>query len=317
MIYFSRRLSPAEQHYSNIEREALACVWCMERGKQLLLGTKFLLQTDHHPLEFNFNQRKALALKLMTFDFDGIYVKGNSIPHVYALSRLNYSSDFPTSEISAIEKPAHWVTEEIISWGEIQNATRRDRLLLDIIKRILFGNWSNYSMAERPNKMNRTRLMVEDSVIRCGECIAIPPLLRQPVLQMVHNETHCGVAATRNQLKLSAWWPGYCQDVETFISRCGKCLKMKEKTSTIHTWPKESLPWNRVHMDHACIKDVGLDAYSGWPEAIWVKDRSAKTVKAVLRAVFARQGVPKTLVIDNAAKFVDKGLMDCTNASTI
>ena len=55
-----RRLLPAEQHYLNIEREALACVWCMERGKQFLLGTKVLLQTDHHPLEFIFNQRKAL-----------------------------------------------------------------------------------------------------------------------------------------------------------------------------------------------------------------------------------------------------------------
>ena len=60
VIYFSRRLTPAEQQYFNIEREALACVWCMERGKQFLLGTKFLLQTDHHPLEFLFNQNKAL-----------------------------------------------------------------------------------------------------------------------------------------------------------------------------------------------------------------------------------------------------------------
>ena len=59
VIYFSRRLTPAEQ-YSNIEREALACMWCMERVKQFLLGTKFLLQTDHYPLEFLFNQNKAL-----------------------------------------------------------------------------------------------------------------------------------------------------------------------------------------------------------------------------------------------------------------
>ena len=40
VIYFSRRLTPAEQQYSNIEREVLACVWCMEWGKTIPFGYK-------------------------------------------------------------------------------------------------------------------------------------------------------------------------------------------------------------------------------------------------------------------------------------
>ena len=194
----------------------------------------------------------------------------------------------------------------------------RDRLSQDILERIQSGNWTNCSPAERPYKMNRTHLMVDDSVLCCGECIVIPPTLRHRVLQMSHDETHSGVAATRNQLKLSAWWPGYCEDVETFVARCGKCSGMKGKPSVMHTWPKENAPWHRVHMDHAYIKEVGLililvDAYSGWPEAVWVKDRSAETVKTVLRAIFARLGVPHTLVSDNAAEFGDGELMDWLN----
>ncbi len=47
--------------------------------------------------------------------------------------------------------------------------------------------------------------------------------------------------------------------------------------------------------------------------AIWVKDRSSETVKAVLRAVFARLGVPNTLVSDNAAEFGDEELLDWLN----
>ena len=67
-----------------------------------------------------------------------------------------------------------------------------------------------------------------------------------------------------------------------------------------------------MHIDHAHIKNVGLvlilvDVCSGWPEAIWVKDHSVETVKAVLRAVFARLGVPQALVSNNAAEFVAKG----------
>ena len=73
-------------------------MWTTTRARQFLIG-KILLRSDHRPLEFIFNPRKELskvtisrtltwAIKLMTFDFDIEYVKGNSIPHVDALSRL-------------------------------------------------------------------------------------------------------------------------------------------------------------------------------------------------------------------------------------
>ena len=52
VIYVSQRLSLAEQRYSNIEREALAIVLVVKRLKQFLLGRKFMIETDHRPLEF-------------------------------------------------------------------------------------------------------------------------------------------------------------------------------------------------------------------------------------------------------------------------
>ena len=60
VIFLGRILTESEQRYSNTDREALAIVWCMERAKQFLLGTKFILKSDHRPLEFLFNQRRAL-----------------------------------------------------------------------------------------------------------------------------------------------------------------------------------------------------------------------------------------------------------------
>ncbi len=295
VMYISRKLSETEKRYSNIEREALACVWCMERAKQFLMGTKFLLKTDHRPLEFIFGQHRALpkvtnarimrwAIKIMAFDFDIIYVKGSNIPHADALTRLRFADN---SHDWISEKSIHWTAEETIPWKILQEETARDRLLQDIIKRIQSGRWSNCSQAERPYKMNKHRLMIDDSVICCGECVVVPQLLRRQVLQNMHNETHLGIAATRNRLKLSAWWPGYCQDVENYVSQCGKCRQTKGKNSVVHTWPPESIPWSRVHMDHAYIQDIGLilvlvDAFSGWPEAIRVKDRSVTTVMMVL-----------------------------------
>ena len=64
-------------------------------------------------------------------------------------------------------------------------------------------------------------------------------------------------------------------------------------------------------MDHAVDSNLSLflilvDAFSGWPEVIGVANCNAETVKKVLKVVFARLGVPYTLVADNAKEFHDE-----------
>lgn len=86
ILYLSRRLTNTKFNYSNIQKEALAIVWTTTRAQQFLIGKKFLLRSDHRPLEFIFNPRKELpkattsrilgwAIRLMAFDFDIEYVK--------------------------------------------------------------------------------------------------------------------------------------------------------------------------------------------------------------------------------------------------
>ena len=63
-------------------------------------------------------------------------------------------------------------------------------------------------------------------------------------------------------------------------------------------------------MDHAHMRDIGLflileESFSGWPEIIKVKDRKATSVRQILRTIFARKGVPKTIVRDDALEFCD------------
>ena len=79
-------------------------------------------------------------------------------------------------------------------------------------------------------------------------------------------------------------------------------------------WPKEGASWTRVHMDHAHIRDIGLifilvDFFLGWLEVIKVRDRKANTVRQILRTIFARNRVPKTIVTDNALEFCDESLV--------
>ena len=53
-----------------------------------------------------------------------------------------------------------------------------------------------------------------------------------------------------------------------------------------------------------------VDSFSGWPEVMQVKDRSAESTIKALRSVFSRLGVPYTLVSDNAAEFGSEMLQD-------
>ena len=73
--YISRKMSFSEQMYATIEREGLSLVWCITKLARYLMGTKFILMTDHQPLAY-INQNKLnnsrvsrWALILQSYNF--------------------------------------------------------------------------------------------------------------------------------------------------------------------------------------------------------------------------------------------------------
>ena len=59
------------------------------------------------------------------------------------------------------------------------------------------------------------------TLIYFGECVVIPPILRNRVVQNVLGKAHPDIAADRDGLKLSGWWQGYRLDVKN-------CLAMRK-----------------------------------------------------------------------------------------
>ena len=146
--FVSRKLTPAERHYSNIERKALAIVFVIQRLKQFLLGRKFTLQTDHKPLKYLFASDEEIpktasaritrgAIALLGFDYELKYTPGELIPHADAFSRMDFDEDESDNDrICFAINNIHFAQSNLLTQAEIKHDSGTNRLFQDIMKRI-------------------------------------------------------------------------------------------------------------------------------------------------------------------------------------
>lgn len=89
-------MSPTEQRYAQIEKEALGITWASERFADYLIGLKFHIETDHKPLvpllsTKNLEDLPARVLRfrmrMMRFSYTISHVPGKSLCTADALSR--------------------------------------------------------------------------------------------------------------------------------------------------------------------------------------------------------------------------------------
>ena len=161
VIYVLRKLTPVEQNYSNIEREALAIVFVFTRLKQFLLGRRYTLQTDHKPLEYLFAPDEEMprtasaritrwAIALMGFDYELKYTPGEQIPHTDALSRMDFDeNELDNDGVCFAINNIYFAQSDLVNQAEIKTEHGTNRLYQDTMKRIKSGNWKQCSEAEK------------------------------------------------------------------------------------------------------------------------------------------------------------------------
>ena len=80
------------------------------------------------------------AIQLSAFEYDILYVKGESIPHADALSRLEFMDD--QGEPEEVTSFVHWTETDVISLAELRHDTQVDPLMMSVIKRVLTNRWT-------------------------------------------------------------------------------------------------------------------------------------------------------------------------------
>lgn len=104
VLFASRTLSPTEQRYAQVEKEALGVTWACERFKHFLLGKKFHIHTNHKPLISLLSHKhldeltiriQRFRMRLMRYDYTISHVPGKNLTISDTLSRAPIQDSRP------------------------------------------------------------------------------------------------------------------------------------------------------------------------------------------------------------------------------
>ena len=65
IAYILRTLNPAEEKYSQVEKEGLAIVYGVTKFHNYIYGRQFQIESDHQPLSYLFNERRGIGLEML------------------------------------------------------------------------------------------------------------------------------------------------------------------------------------------------------------------------------------------------------------
>ena len=328
IAYASRKLSKAEKNYAQIQKEALAIVYGIQKFRQYLLGRKFNLITDHKPLLTIFHPTKGIpetaasrlqrwAIILSAYDYVVQYKPTAKHGNADGLSRLPLDVTEQSEESEDADVVCAIEEQQLdclpIQACDIQKATMQDPVISQVYSYTLNG-WPALSKA-LPDKIKpffnkRFELTVNNKCLLWGLRVVVPEKFHSDVLHLLHNG-HPGMTKMKSLARLHVWWPGIDEKIETFVKTCTPCSQNARDPIKVplHQWEIPAQPWQRIHLDFAGpFKNkmwlLVVDAFSKWPEIHSMESTTAEATIKHLRQIFATHGLPRQIVSDNGPQFV-------------
>ncbi|XP_043916150.1 LOW QUALITY PROTEIN: uncharacterized protein K02A2.6-like [Protopterus annectens] len=324
--FMSRTLTPAESNYSQLDKEGLAVIFGIKRFHKYLYGRKFIVCTDHKPLLSLFNEMKAVpqmvspriqrwAVTLRAYEYEIVYKPGKHHSNVDVLSRLPLPGHPKEEETEDRVLMMEDIT--LVSARELSGWTRKDPVLSRVFQLVQQG-WATQQTDPvfQPYVVRKTELSVQDGCVLWGARVIIPPPGRSALLQQLH-QGHVGITRMKALARSYFWWPKWDHDIDVAVKECNTCQQHRNSpvAAPLHPWEWPSKPWQRLHIDYAgpfmgSMFLIIMDAHSKWMDAYPVKTATSTTTIECLRKSFSSQGLPETIVSDNASCFMSVEFKD-------
>lgn len=339
VCFASRTLNRAERRYATTRKEMLAVVWALKVFRAYLLGSRFLVRTDHNSLVWlmKFKEPPGQVARwietLAEYDFVIEHRPGRQHSNADALSRRAATDEgCPPEPVMAMAvrfqaDPAHI--------NKLRLLTQKDADLSVVMERLTAGK-DRFIQGDSPMvrrlllqskalKMDNGLLYRELDPVGAGRRpvrqLVVPKAMRVEVFEEAHAGSvsgHFASKRTLGRIREHAYWPGMTRDVEEWYKACPTCACRRQPRQNRLRAPMghvaAAYPFERVAVDlmgplpetdgkNKYILAI-VDYFSKWLELLALPDIKAETIAVrLVEDVFSRYGLPESLHSDQGSQF--------------
>jgi hypothetical protein len=298
LAFYSRKMNNAQKRYTTGEQELLSIVETLKEFRNILLGQKLIVHTDHKNIVYGkLSNDRIVRWRLLLEEYgpEYVHIKGKDNIVADALSRLDITQN--NSEHSEDRKAQNDHEDDNETEGQIcacalavlkideahapiltreeqaYALTRKKQvdeekfpLLPSLIQREQRKDKKlKEKMKAKPESFKTKQIEGASVIVNKEGKIAIPESLQDRILHWYHQYlVHPGERRMELTLKQTMTWPSMAEDVKRVVKNCKQCQLCKPRKNYGHLPVKqigETKPWNRVDVD--MIGPLSVDTPSG------------------------------------------------------
>ena len=245
----------SERNYSQVEKEAFACMWACEHYHIYLFGSMFTLVTDNRAvsiiLDKNCDSRRRTPIRLQLwrsrfnqYNFDVRLTKSDTniadyLSRCLKIENKHFETDYTSSAyrinsiiahtedtLSTIAQESNIKNKQVyqsLSLSNIRKETLADPIISKIICLLKNGKkLSNFADLKNFHSLEQDLCITADEILLKEDKIVLPTSLTQFAVDVAHMG-HLGPKLCQRLLKEHYFFPGIDKMVNHKIEKCKAC----------------------------------------------------------------------------------------------